>query len=124
MIVHPYAAICLQHGPVRGSGADGAVVEALPFRTLAMAVSRHETIPEPTAGNIAAHHQVQMALLNGGSIVPFRFGNVFSSDEHLRQEVEARAEELGAKLDRLAGCVELTVRLPREGGEQTETNRT
>jgi Gas vesicle synthesis protein GvpL/GvpF len=90
-------------------GIDGSPVEPQRCGPIAVAVSRHELRPEPTATHIAAHHRVTVALAKTSGAVPFRFGSVFEDAEQLRQQLEPRQSELVTKLEQLAGCVEVMV---------------
>ena len=51
-----------------------------------------------------------MLLLGSGAVAPFRFGNTFEHEEELREAIETAG--LAAKLEKVAGCVELTVHVP------------
>jgi gas vesicle protein GvpL/GvpF len=90
-----------------------APVEVLDVAGLAVAVARPEgDPPAPTEANILRHAQVVEELTRtGATVLPARFGLVFSDDMALRRTVHKRAGELRAGLDRVRGCVELGLRV-------------
>jgi gas vesicle protein GvpL/GvpF len=93
-------------------GIDGAAVAILEAGGLAVAVSELPREITPTRDRLVQHHRVTMALLRGGGVAPFRFGNVFPGEAELRQGLQKRTSELERKLEALAGCVEMAVRQP------------
>src|SRR5438105_4127918 len=105
-MLHVYAAVSRPSGDMRG--VDGRLLEFLPVEGLALAVSRHDEAPAPTAERLRAHARVNLALLGA----PFRYGSHAADEDALRQQV--RPDELRAKLDEVSGCVEYTIQLPAE----------
>ncbi len=99
-------------------GLDGARVQILRAGNLGVALSEMSAWPEPTPQRIRAHNSACLALIQAGGVVPFRFGNVFENEQELCAAVEAKAADLERALERLAGCVELTVRVPLDPGER------
>ena len=93
-------------------GIDGAEVAILEAGGVAVAISELSSEVEPTRDRLVQHHRVTMALLRGGGVAPFRFGNVFAGEAELRQGLGKRTSELEGKLEALAGCVEMSVRHP------------
>jgi hypothetical protein len=96
--------------PLRGLG--DAPVSMVGYRRLAAIVSGHE--PEavsPTEGAFWQHEAVCEALMDGRTVLPARFGLMFSSEDQLRSELAARYDELVRAIGRLAGRVELGVRV-------------
>jgi hypothetical protein len=109
---------CSLRDRVPMTGLDGARVQILPVGNLGVALSEMSAPPEPMPQRLRAHNSVCLALIQAGGVVPFRFGNVFENEEELCAAVGAKAADLERKLVRLAGCVELNVRVPLEPGER------
>jgi hypothetical protein len=97
------------------AGIDGAAVALVDAGGVRVAVSELADGAAPTPERLARHHRVAMALLASGGLVPLRFGQTFESETSLRTALEGRGEELARKLDELAGCVELGVRVALDG---------
>lgn len=110
-MLYAYAATTPKAVPPRVTGIDDHAIELLRVGRLAVAVSRHDSRPEPTAMHVASHHRVTMALVQEGGAIPFRFGNAFEDEKNLRRQLEPRRRELTAKLAQLAGCVEMVLRI-------------
>ncbi|HZT65564.1 MAG TPA: GvpL/GvpF family gas vesicle protein [Acidimicrobiales bacterium] len=68
---------------------------------------------------VRAHEDVVEALAAEGSVLPMRFGSIFSDERGLRAMLEENAATLSGLLDRLRGRVELgvTVRKTRSGSD-------
>src|SRR5207244_3658031 len=86
VMLHVYAAVSRPSGDMRG--VDGRLLEFLPVEGLALAVSRHDEAPAPTAERLRAHARVNLALLGA----PFRYGSHAADEDALRQQV--RPDEL------------------------------
>jgi hypothetical protein len=101
--------------PPDAPGIDGAPVRLISGDGVAAIVSTVAG-PEPAFGRTAmlAHAQVLEAALTQGTVLPMRFGMVMEADAVQERLLGARAEELRAQLERLAGTVELGVRVVYE----------
>jgi hypothetical protein len=115
-MLYAYGAVRPGHAAPDVRGIDGAPVEVVEAAGLGVAVSELARDVEPTRDRLVQHHRVTMALLRGGGVAPFRFGNVFPGEAELRQGLQKRASELGQMLETLAGYVEMCVRLPLPNG--------
>jgi hypothetical protein len=61
--------------------------------------------------DILAHQDVLQRAFGKGTVIPFRFGTVFSDEDSVISELlEPRHDDLARLLDRLDGLVELSVR--------------
>jgi hypothetical protein len=116
-MLYAYGAVRAGQVPPGVSGIDGSPVCVLEAAGLGVAVSELPRKVEPTRVRLVQHHRVTMALLRGGGVAPFRFGNVFPGEAELRRGLEPRASELGQRLEALAGCVEMGLRLPLGANE-------
>ncbi len=106
-------------------GLRDAPVYALPYRDLRAIVS---PIPD---GAIAAaepdalrHEQVVEHLMAQGPALPVRFGTLLADDERVRALLASRHAEFASALGRVAGKVEMGVRVlwdrPPDGGACSE----
>jgi hypothetical protein len=76
---------------------------------------------------VRAHDAVLEAALNRAPLIPFRFGTIYRSDDHVREMLKENAY-LAGTLERLRGTVELGVKASlnraeferRQGGEAEE----
>jgi hypothetical protein len=97
---------------LRGSGVVDARVATIEHGSLAAIVS---PVPSPhlraKRRDILAHQDVLQRAFAKGTVIPFRFGTVFSDDDAVVSELlEPRHDDLARLLDRLDGLVELSVR--------------
>jgi hypothetical protein len=84
------------------------------FRDAGVRVAVREVAekPGPTRDRLEEHHRVTLALAKAGGIVPFRFGTVFQDEHELAERLAPQAAGLAARLAALAGCVEMSIRVP------------
>jgi hypothetical protein len=99
--------------PVRGLG--DAPLQAVPHDGLAAVCSWSEDV-EATPPALWRHEAVAEALMEDRSVLPARFGVAFTSEARLRAELARRRKDLSASLRRVAGCVEIGLRVLRESG--------
>jgi hypothetical protein len=93
-------------------GVCGGSVKTLVEGRLAAVVSRIETDRlRPQRANIAAHHRVLQDLAARASVLPVVFGTVVFSDDDLREFLRSNHDSLSALLERLAGKVELGLKV-------------
>lgn len=80
----------------------------LKFGPLAVAASELDgPCGRPTAADLSAHADVALRLLlNGSTILPFRFGVVAPSKQALEALIRLNGSEISARLKELAGKVE------------------
>jgi hypothetical protein len=103
-----------------GSGLDGEPLVSIPCGDVVAVASEHARPldPAPSEQVLWEHESVLEAVLEGGSVLPVRFGVRFAGREELRAELEPRSGQLAAALAQLRGRVELSVRLLARGDEE------
>jgi hypothetical protein len=91
------------------------------YRRLAAIVSEHKVeAVSPTEGAFWQHETVCEALMDGRTVLPARFGLLFSSEDQLRSALAGKYDELVRAIGRLAGRVELGVRVVwKDGRDQS-----
>jgi hypothetical protein len=82
-------------------------------------VGRVDGRAEPSEEAILRHARVVecVAAVND-AVLPVRFGRAFVDRPALRQAIRDRADELGAALERVRGCVELGLRVADETADE------
>jgi hypothetical protein len=107
--------------PAGAKGLDDAPLELLEQGSIGGVYTVHEQrefTPEPSL--LWRHDQVIEQLMETAAVLPLRFGTVLEDAERLRETLahdEARFERL---LDRVRGCVELSVRVGLLAAPQPE----
>ena len=93
-------------------GVHGATVLGYPSGDFSVVVSEFErataTLDEK---NVLEHARVVSVCFRQGTVLPFRFGTIFDSDECLRQAVRANRRAFGQSVARLKGKSEMHVKL-------------
>jgi hypothetical protein len=116
-----YAVVLAAPAGGLGFGAEGEPVRAV--RSGAITALVGETAAPPGVGEAAlrSHDAVVRGLAAEiDPLLPARFGEVAVSEEALQRALEPRAGELAAALARVAGCVQMTLRVfgdPVRGGQ-------
>lgn len=118
-IVGPGDGLVLSHGLSEAEGLDGAErglldapVYALPYRDIRAIVSRLPAgAVEVTAANVLRHEQVIESLMIRCALLPVRFGTVLAGEERLQALLAASYEDFTHSLARVAGKVEMGVRV-------------
>jgi hypothetical protein len=98
-------------------GVNGATVLSYPSGEFAVIVSE---IDRETASldekHVLEHARVVGACFRAGTVLPFRFGTIFDTDESLRHAVRANRRAFGLSVARLKGKAEMHVKvLVRDG---------
>jgi hypothetical protein len=109
-VIYVYA-VGEHDAPVAERGLGGQPVEALRNGPLAAWLSRdapRAIAPDPE--RLWRHEQVVRAIMQGGPVLPMRFGTLMPDDEALRAVLVARREEFARSLERVRGRVELGLR--------------
>jgi hypothetical protein len=93
-------------------GVNGATVLSYPSGEFAVVVSEFDR----SAGNLEEKHVLEHARVvsvcfRQGTVLPFRFGTIFDSDDSLRQAVRANRRTFGESVARLKGKAEMHVKL-------------
>jgi hypothetical protein len=91
-------------------GLHGSLLRTLRAGGLCAVVSEHERAPESNEDALWGHESVVEALMEGGDVLPMRFGNVVLDEASLQALLRSRGEEFEAALARVRGAVELSVR--------------
>jgi hypothetical protein len=107
-------------------GLEGAPVGMLERERVAAAHSVHSALElraEP--GTLWRHELVVQRLMEGGSVLPTRFGTTFRDERALDRALADAAPRLQRALERVRGCVELAVRVshPREPADPPRDGR-
>jgi len=99
-------------------GVNGATVLSYPSGEFSVVVSEFDR----TANNldekyVLEHARVVSVCFRQGTVLPFRFGTIFDSDESLKHAVRANRRAFGESVARLKGKAEMHVKLlVRDGG--------
>ena len=93
-------------------GVNGATVLSYPSGEFAVIVSEFDratsTLEEK---HVLEHARVVSVCFRQGTVLPFRFGTIFDSDDCLRQAVRGNRRAFGASVARLKGKAEMHVKL-------------
>src|SRR5919109_2663674 len=118
MAIYLYCLLrAVREPPAQLAGIDGAAVRAVPLGDLAAWVSdSSDPAMTVTTERAAAHDRVVRAALEGETPLPARFGQIVPNENDLANAVQQRRDQLLFALDRVAGAVEMTVRLLIPGG--------
>lgn len=119
--VYTYA-LTLKDHPLRLDGLSGVGAPPGPLRTvpagpLYAVVSDVSEEPHPTEQVIGAHHAVQQRLMEGGIVLPLRFGATALDDDAVRSALEEHADDYAERLRQLDGCVEYSLKAAQEAGQ-------
>src|SRR5271154_327568 len=100
-------------------GVNGAPVLSYPSGEFAVVVSEYDRnngsgkLEEKT---VLEHAHVVSVCFRSGTVLPFRFGTIFDSDDALRQAVRANRRVFGVSVERLRGKSEMHLKvLIRDG---------
>jgi hypothetical protein len=99
--------------PLReADGISGAPVRALTWDGVAAVVSEHDVLDlVATEERLWEHESVLEALMDGGPVLPVRFGVTFAGPGQVQRELERRHEIFASALERVRGRVEVGVRV-------------
>ena len=94
-------------------GVNGAPVLSYPSGEFAVVVSEYERNGEAALDEKAVleHARVVSMCFRSGTVLPFRFGTIFDSDDALRQAVRANRRAFGQSVQRLRGKAEMHLKL-------------
>jgi hypothetical protein len=110
-VIHVYGIVDELESLPSVGGVDDAPLERRQVDDLELVVSE---VPreEVTQEAVLRHAEVVEALLsNSRAVLPAQFSRPFAGDEELVAAVAAKASELGERLQRVRGCVELGLRV-------------
>src|SRR5436853_3538511 len=92
-------------------GVNGAPVLGYPSGEFAVIVSEYEKSGDLDEKSVLEHARVVSVCFRQGTVLPFRFGTIFDSDDCLRQAVRGNRRAFGASVARLKGKAEMHVKL-------------
>jgi hypothetical protein len=111
-MVYVYAVTEPRFHPPSGIGLDGAALRVVWTSDLAAVVSdRDDAQVQVTEETLWTHERVVEGLVDGGAVLPARFGSLLRDDEAVEAMLAARRAELASSLQRVRGAVELGVRM-------------
>ncbi|MGC2196699.1 MAG: GvpL/GvpF family gas vesicle protein, partial [Terriglobales bacterium] len=93
-------------------GVSGAPVLSYPSGEFAVIVSEYDrathVVDEKT---VLEHARVVSVCFRNGTVLPFRFGTIFDSDDALRQAVRSNRRAFGVSVEKLRGKSEMRLKL-------------
>jgi len=92
-------------------GVNGAPVLAYPSGEFAVVVSEHSASQTLTQQSLVEHGRVVSECFRTRTVLPFRFGTIFDSDEALRRAVRANRKAFLESVTRLRGKAEMHFKL-------------
>src|SRR5882672_370132 len=93
-------------------GVNDVPVFGYPSGELAVIVSEYDRTEAPfDHKSLIEHARVVGACFRQGTVLPFRFGTIFDSDDCLRQAVRANRRAFGQSVAHLKGKAEMHVKL-------------
>src|SRR5437016_9120601 len=102
-------------------GVHGATVLSYPSGEFAVVVSEFDrgagSLDEK---HVLEHARVVSVCFRQGTVLPFRFGTVFETDDALRQAVRANRRAFGQSVQRLRGKAEMRIKLVVRDGSLRE----
>lgn len=113
-----------QHGRVRRPfpietlrGINGTPVFGYPSGEFAVIVSEHAGDTNLTQQSVVEHARVISECFRSATVLPFRFGTIFESDEALRQAVRLNRKTFVESVAHLRGKAEMHIKLtiPEDG---------
>src|SRR5256885_9861790 len=98
-------------------GVNGASVLGYPSGEFAVIVSDYERNgAKLDEKSVLEHARVVSVCFRSGTVLPFRFGTIFDTDDALRQAVRANRRTFGLSVARLKGKAEMHLKvLVRDG---------
>jgi len=97
-------------------GVNEAPVFAYPSGEFAVIVSEHQPAKPLTQQSIVEHARVISECFRTVTVLPFRFGTIFESDEALRHAVRANRKAFVESVSRLRGKSEMHVKIVVKDG--------
>jgi hypothetical protein len=118
MAIYLYCLLrAVREPPAHLTGIDGASVRAVSLGQFGAWVSDiAASTVTATAERAASHDRVVRAALEQETPLPARFGQIVPDESGLAHAAQERRDKFAAALERVAGTVEMTVRLLVPGG--------
>ena len=101
-------------------GVHDSPVLAYPSGEFAVIVSEHSTARPLTQQSIVEHARTISECFRTMTVLPFRFGTIFESDEALRRAVRANRKAFTESVSRLRGKSEMHVKIVVKDGTVIE----
>jgi hypothetical protein len=101
-------------------GVNGTSVLGYPSGEFAVIVSEYERSGELDEKSVLEHARVVSVCFRQGTVLPFRFGTVFDTDDALRQAVRANRKAFGLSVARLRGKAEMHLKVMVRDGSLRE----
>src|SRR5947209_6661926 len=102
-------------------GVNGAAVLSYPSGDFAVVVSEFDRAANTVDDkHVLEHARVVSVCFRQGTVLPFRFGTVFETDDALRQAVRANRRAFGQSVQRLRGKAEMRIKLVVRDGSLRE----
>lgn len=102
-------------------GVNGASVLSYPSGEFAVVVSEFDREGEKLEEKaVLEHARVVSVCFRTGTVLPFRFGTIFDTDEALRQAVRGNRRAFGLSVARLRGKAEMHIKLIVRDGSLRE----
>ncbi|RVU17571.1 GvpL/GvpF family gas vesicle protein [Streptomyces antnestii] len=118
MAVYIYSITSKQHplplAGLEGVGDPPAQLQTVTGGPLCAVISDAPDDLRPKRRDLSAHHQVQEHLMEGGSVLPMRFGFLAPDVEAVRLALEERAQEYTARLEALEDSVEYNLKVSQD----------
>jgi hypothetical protein len=93
-------------------GVNAAPVMSYPSGEFAVVVSEYDRATQKIEDKaVLEHAHVVSVCFRTGTVLPFRFGTIFDTDEALRQAVRANRRAFGQSVERLRGKSEMHLKL-------------
>src|SRR5437667_11189396 len=101
-------------------GVNGAAVLSYPSGEFAVIVSEYEHAGELDQKAAIDHARVISGCFRNSTVLPFRFGTIFDTDDALRQAVRVNRRAFGISVERLRGKSEMHIKLVVRDGSLRE----
>ena len=102
-------------------GVNNAPVLSYPSGEFAVIVSEYERDGiKLEEKHVLEHAHVVSVCFRSGTVLPFRFGTIFDTDEALRQAVRGNRRAFGQSVERLRGKAEMHIKLLVRDGSLRE----
>jgi Gas vesicle synthesis protein GvpL/GvpF len=102
-------------------GVNNAPVLSYPSGEFAVIVSEYERDGvKLEEKHVLEHAHVVSVCFRSGTVLPFRFGTIFDTDEALRQAVRGNRRAFGQSVERLRGKAEMHIKLLVRDGSLTQ----
>jgi hypothetical protein len=102
-------------------GVNGAAVLSYPSGDFSVVVSEYERNEDKLEEkHVLEHARVVSVCFRSGTVLPFRFGTIFDSEDALRQAVRANRRAFGQSVAKLRGKAEMHLKVLVRSGSLRE----